>query len=124
MFSDPPRATNPAAKQILQICATGHYEAPPGVRVSIEQELNHANAGTRLYSPEQLELLRGTTPTRAHRSTAIEVIDATTQRAAQTLAMQASTTAEAVVVLNFASPRNPGGRAVGCAKDQDQHLCR
>jgi len=124
MFSDPPRATNPAAKQILEICARGRYEAPSGARVSIEQELEQANAGTRLYSPEELERLRGATPTRAHRSSAIEVIDATTQRAAQTLAVEASATAEAVFVLNFASARNPGGGFLGGAKAQEEELCR
>jgi uncharacterized protein (TIGR02452 family) len=95
------------------------YEAPSGAAVSIERELKDSEAGTRLYSPEQLDLLRGTSPARTPVLTSVEIIDATTQQAAQTLA-----THEGVVVLNFASARNPGGGFLGGAKAQEEELCR
>lgn len=119
MFTDPPRATNPAARQILKICDDGQYEAPSGALVSIEQELKKSKAGARLYAPEELEALRGTARERTPRSTSIEVIDATTQQAAQRLAAE-----ERVVVLNYASARNPGGGFLGGAKAQEEELCR
>ena len=124
MFSGPPRATNPAARQILQICDTGQYQAPSGALVSIEHDLSHATAAARLYSPEELEDLRSTTPAHAPGSTSIEVIDATTQQAARTLATEPSATPDTVVVLNFASARNPGGGFLGGAKAQEEELCR
>lgn len=49
----------------------------------------------------------------------VEVIDATTQVAAHQFAHEGP-----LVVLNFASARNPGGGFLGGAKAQEEDLCR
>jgi uncharacterized protein (TIGR02452 family) len=50
----------------------------------------------------------------------VEVIDATTQDAARALAAEPG----GVVLLNFASARNPGGGFLGGAKAQEEEVCR
>ncbi|MBK8014528.1 MAG: TIGR02452 family protein [Deltaproteobacteria bacterium] len=55
-----------------------------------------------------------------NRGTTIEVVDATTQQAAATLA----TADGGLVLLNFASAVNPGGGFLGGSKAQEEDLCR
>lgn len=119
MFIDERQATNRAAKQVLAILDEGAYEADSGARVSIEQAQTDATAGTRLYTPEQLDALRDSGGTTTGVSPRVEVIDATTQIAAMRLAEHGN-----VALLNFASARNPGGGFLGGAKAQEEDLCR
>ncbi|MFZ5893853.1 MAG: TIGR02452 family protein [Myxococcota bacterium] len=119
MTLDERQATNPAARQILNICNAGHYEAPSGRVVFIKSEQADSEAGTRLYSPEDLALLRDASPSTTPFSTLVEIIDATTQQAAQALSHY-----DGVALLNFASARNPGGGFLGGAKAQEEELCR
>ena len=73
--------------------------------------------GSRLYSPDELASLRANASVGT--SARVEVIDATTQVAAQQLAEKGP-----LVLLNFASARNPGGGFLGGAKAQEEDLCR
>lgn len=115
---DERQATNPASRQVLQILDTGGYEAPAGGRVSLASTQNASETGTRLYTPEDLEALRAQTGTDGS-PPSIEVIDATTQVAAQKLSEDGP-----VTLLNFASARNPGGGFLGGARAQEEELCR
>jgi uncharacterized protein (TIGR02452 family) len=110
-------ASHPVARQVLQILDAGGYEAPSGAWVSVREAQAAAEAGTRLYTPEDLEALRSPAGTDAGRPP-IEVVSATTQAAAQ------ESTGGPVVLLNFASARNPGGGFLRGARAQEEELCR
>jgi hypothetical protein len=59
MFPEERQVTSPAAQEVLRICSAGEYVPASGAVVSIEREQTASEARTRLYSPEQLEHLRG-----------------------------------------------------------------
>jgi len=110
------------ATDTLQILDAGYFLAPDGRRIDIEPALSQAIAGTRLYTPEQASeaFERLSLPT-LHRP-AIEVTDETTQVAARRL-VESESIAD-LVLLNFASARNPGGGFINGAKAQEEDLCR
>ena len=130
MFIDERQATNPAAKQVLAILEAGSYEAASGTQVPIASAQASACEGTRLYTPDRLDALRDEPPDQRPDSALpatgpgprVEVIDATTQVAAQDLAKEVKQ--GSAVLLNFASARNPGGGFLGGAKAQEEELCR
>ena len=93
-----------SSQQILDILGAGRYDAPSGKSVSIAQAQADSETNTRLYSPDELEALRRTASGTSRFSTSIQIIDATTQEAGALWAPH-----EGVVLLNFASARNPGG---------------
>src|ERR1044071_10374019 len=100
---DERQATNPYAREILAILDAGGYVAPTGAFVSLADAQSAAERNTVLYSPDQLAELRsldsaGGSPPRT------DVRDETTQQAALNLAAEGR-----VVLLNFASARDPGG---------------
>ena len=104
------------AQEVLEIVDRGFYEVDD-VRVSLESVSPTSVDSSRLYTPGKLEGARkerssGNAPT-------IRVISATTQVAAQQLASSGP-----VVLLNFASARNPGGGFLNGAKAQEEDLCR
>jgi uncharacterized protein (TIGR02452 family) len=110
------------ATQTLNILEAGYFLAPDGQRVNIEPALSQAVAGTRLYTPEQASaILEKLTPASASQ-VAIEVTDETTQVAARRLVESESVVD--LVLLNFASARNPGGGFINGAKAQEEDLCR
>src|SRR5262245_15176404 len=112
------KTANLAAKQTLDILDAGGYSSADGSWVDLKSLQEAAEQGTRLYSPENLEKLRSSKIVSQGRPT-VEVIDATTQEAAHRLAAEAD-----VVLLNFASARNPGGGFLGGARAQEEELCR
>lgn len=110
------------ATQTLQILDAGYFHSPDGRRIEITPVLTEAIAGTRLYTPEQASgALERLNPTTLHRPM-IEVTDETTQVAARRL-VESESIAD-LVLLNFASARNPGGGFINGAKAQEEDLCR
>lgn len=134
MLIDETRATNPASKQVLAILDARGYEGPSGW-VSLAEAQEAAELGTELFEPAQLDAMRDEPSRRTNsgelgeaenRGTnshygplRVEVVDATTQQAAQTMCESGD-----VVLLNFASARNPGGGFLGGARAQEEELCR
>lgn len=117
-MQDARQATNPTAREILRICEAGGYIAASGGWVSLAEAQSAAEQGTRLYTPEMLMALREATA-EADSLPPIEISDSTTQKTAAALAAQGP-----VVLLNFASARNPGGGFLGGARAQEEELCR
>ena len=116
---DERQATNPAARQILEILDSGQYNTADGTKVAIAEAQAAAEKGTVLYTPERLRKLVERAVVDQSTEPAVEVIDATTQQAGQTLSTEGD-----VVLLNFASARNPGGGFFGGAQAQEEELCR
>ena len=108
-----------SARYVLGILDSGQYTTSSGALVSIREAQAHAEEGTVLYTPERLATLTERNPRPPERAPVVEVRDATTQQAAQSLAAGGE-----VALLNFASARNPGGGFLGGAKAQEEELCR
>jgi uncharacterized protein (TIGR02452 family) len=110
------------ASRVLQILDAGYFVAPDGRRVDIEPALSKAVEGTRLYTPEHASAILQRFDSAASNGVTIEVTDETTQIAAHRLVESESVSD--LVLLNFASARNPGGGFINGAKAQEEDLCR
>lgn len=110
------------ATQTLQILDAGYFLAPDGRRVDIQPALTEAIGGTKLYTPEQASAVLDKLDIPIANRRVIEVTDETTQIAARRL-VQSESVAD-LVLLNFASARNPGGGFINGAKAQEEDLCR
>jgi uncharacterized protein (TIGR02452 family) len=111
------------AKETLEILERGEFIAVNGniVNFAIEQKLAEHN--TKLYRPEELRnLLSQIIPSDRPSKLTIEVTEETTQAAAHRLVM--SEGCQDLVLLNFASARNPGGGFINGAKAQEEDLAR
>ncbi len=107
------------AQQILDIVARGAYTTEAGQHVDIADLQAAAAQNTELFRPDQLEALFAEAPREGQFPT-VDVIDATTCDAAKRL----STEPGGVVLLNFASARNPGGGFLNGARAQEEEVCR
>lgn len=110
------------AKETLELVERGAYESAGGRLVSFSDAQQRAVEGTCLYTPGRLrelddERIGGDGPGRVE----VDLMDATTQVAAKTLVDQG---VEDLVLLNFASARNPGGGFLNGAKAQEEDICR
>ncbi len=109
------------AKTTLAYLDSGEYVGPDGRRVCFRSELASAVGGTRLFAPNELEILLEEEGESATRPT-VEVTGGTTQAAAHRLVR--SQGIEDLVLLNFASARNPGGGILTGAQAQEEDLAR
>ncbi|MFF5336090.1 TIGR02452 family protein [Streptomyces sp. NPDC013181] len=105
------------ARETENIVEAGSYRTANGRKISIEQELAAALAGTRLYGPEPLP---GVEPDRDR----TPVIEVTGESSLEAAARLTAGRADPVAVLNYASARNPGGGYLNGAQAQEEALCR
>lgn len=110
------------ASRTLQILDAGYFIAPDGRRFELEPALTKSIEGTTLYTPERAAAAQNNLVPRESQHVTIEVTDETTQIAARRL-VETESVAD-LVLLNFASARNPGGGFVSGAKAQEEDLCR
>lgn len=108
-----------SALQILDVVEKGGYTTSSGRWVDIRALQEAAAQRTELFRPADLDaLFLG--PAGTGSAPRVEVVDATTQDAARELAGEPG----GVVLLNYASARNPGGGFLGGARAQEEEVCR
>jgi uncharacterized protein (TIGR02452 family) len=107
------------AAETLEILERGFYQTPSGRKISIAADLERMVTGTRLYTPEELEGLKPKPV--SNFDTMLEVTPETTLEAARRLSSAGD---DAVLCLNFASAKNPGGGFLGGAQAQEESLAR
>lgn len=110
------------AQETLEIIKSGKLPTKLGASIDFAAEQANAVNGTRLYRPEQLQTLLQSAASEQSFKLVVEVTDETTQIAAQRLTQLDGI--NDVVLLNFASARNPGGGFINGAKAQEEDLSR
>lgn len=110
------------AQETLSILEKGAYVTKDRKVVNFHVEQKMAEDGTKLYQPEEVESLLKNASCNGENNCLIEVTDETTQVAAYRLVNQEN--CQNLVLLNFASARNPGGGFINGAKAQEEDLAR
>ena len=103
-------------QQTVAILDAGGYDGPAG---RVELDLASAVAGVRSYPPS---VAVGLPTGERNADTVFEVINETTLQAGRRLA--ASCPPSELLLLNFASAKNPGGGFLGGARAQEESLAR
>ncbi len=111
------------AKETLAVVERGNYTAPDGTVHEIGAWQAASEAGTRLWTPSQLQaLLADTVVSQETRATTVEVTMESTQAAIYRLAVQAGKSD--IGALNFASARRVGGGFLTGSKAQEEDVAR
>ncbi len=110
------------AKETLDILERGGFVSPSGKTIDFAIEQKIAEDGTKLYRPESVERLMQDTSDCKRAKYSIEVTDETTQIAAYRLVTIEG--CQDLVLLNYASARNPSGGFINGAKAQEEDLAR
>lgn len=110
------------AAQTLEILQAGYFVTLDGERIALQPALSQAINGTRLYTPDEATRVLEVSESLPALLPTIEVTGETTQIAARRLVQSESV--PDLVLLNFASARNPGGGFLNGAKAQEEDLAR
>jgi uncharacterized protein (TIGR02452 family) len=107
------------AQENEDIVAAGGYTAPDGRNVTIAAAVAAAQDGTRMYGPDPVPV-----PVPEAAPVARTVVEVTSESSLEAARRLVESGDGPVVVLNFASARNPGGGYVRGTKAQEEDLCR
>ena len=109
------------AQETIEIVERGWYELPEVGRIDIAEYVEASLNATALLRPHELDALEVSIDSPVP-ATRIEVRNETTLSAARRLAAEQD--AARVLVLNFASAKNPGGGFRGGSQAQEESLAR
>lgn len=109
------------AEETLSIIERGGYEVG-GQFIDVRDDIDEAIAEARLLRPDDLTQLSRSLPDTTKHDTVIRVSNETTLQAARRIA--ADLDGGAVLVLNFASAKNPGGGFLGGSQAQEESIAR